>query len=122
MNILLWILQVALILLCIAGGSYKISNFELLQGTMASMRALPRGLWMFLGAFETLAGLALLLSSVIKAQRDLITVLASAVAVESLFISGLYFCYRDFPPMGFTLVMAGMAGFIAYGRRAGKRA
>ena len=121
MNILLWVLQVVLLFFCIAGGSYKITHFELLQETMAAMRALPRGLWMFLGAFETLAGLGLAVAGLIKAQRGLIPVLASAVAVESLFISALYFCYHDFPPMGFTLAMAAMAGCIAYGRRAGKR-
>src|SRR5439155_75 len=44
MNILLWVLQIALALLCIAGGTFKIFKIEQLQKNVASMRALPRGL------------------------------------------------------------------------------
>ena len=47
MNILLWLLQIALALLCIAGGTFKIFKIEQLQKSVASMRALPRGLWVF---------------------------------------------------------------------------
>lgn len=57
MNILLWALQVALALLCIAGGTFKVFKIEQLQKGVASMRALPRCLRVFLGAFECLAGL-----------------------------------------------------------------
>lgn len=42
MNILLWALQVALALLCIAGGTFKVFKIEQLQKGVASMRALPR--------------------------------------------------------------------------------
>ena len=41
MNILLWVLQIALAWLCIAGGIFQIFKTEQLQKNVASMRALP---------------------------------------------------------------------------------
>ncbi len=41
---------------------------------------------------------------------------AIAVAVRSLFITGLYVYYRDTSSIMYTGVMAIMAAFIAYGR------
>ena len=61
MNILLWVAQVALALLCISGGAFQIFKLEELQKGVAAMRALPRGLWFFLGAVGCLAGLGLIL-------------------------------------------------------------
>jgi uncharacterized membrane protein YphA (DoxX/SURF4 family) len=61
MNFLLWILQIALAGLCIAGGTFQIFKIEELQKNVASMRGLPRGLWASLGAFGCVAGLGLIL-------------------------------------------------------------
>ena len=66
MNILLWILQIALAWLCIAGGIYQIFKIEQMQKNVASMRALPRSLWAFLGGFGCLAGLCLILPGAIN--------------------------------------------------------
>lgn len=49
MNILLWVLQVALAWLSIAGGMYQIFKFEELQKGVAAMRRLPRGFGPFWG-------------------------------------------------------------------------
>jgi len=116
MNILLWVLQIALAFLCVAGGTYKIFNFAQLQEMLASMRALPRGLWVSLGAFESLAGLGLILPGAPKVLPVLTPIAAAAVAVESVFISVLYVHYGDFSPLIFSLTMAILAAFIAYGR------
>ncbi len=61
MNIILWVLQIVLALLCISGGIFQIFKIEQLQKTVASMRELPRGLWALLGAFGCVAGLGLIL-------------------------------------------------------------
>jgi len=116
MNILLWALQIALAWLCIAGGTFQIFKFEQLQKTVASMRALPRGLWAFLGAFGCLAGLGLILPGATNVLPGLTPIAAAAVAVESLLISAFYVYYRDFSPMKYSLVMGIMAAFIFYGR------
>ena len=121
MNILLWVLQVALAVLCIAGGAYKIVEFGKLQEFVAAMRALPQGLWMCLGAFECVAGLGLVLPRVLRVQPRLTPIAAAAVAAESVLVSAIYVAYGDYSPLVFTVAMAIMAAVIAYGRSARMR-
>lgn len=116
MNILLWALQIALALLCISGGAFKIFKIEQLQKNVASMRALPRGLWTFLGAFECLAGLGLILPGAANVLPVMTPFAAAAVVAESVLISAFYIHYRDFSPMYYSVIMAVMAMFISYGR------
>jgi hypothetical protein len=116
MNILLWVLQVALAWLCIAGGAFQIFKIEQLQKNVASMRALPRGLWAFLGAFSCLAGLGLILPGATHVLPVLTPIAATAVAAESILISAFYIYYGDFPPMTYSVAMAITAAFISYGR------
>lgn len=116
MNILLWVLQVALALLCISGGVFQIFKIEDLQKGVAAMRALPRGLWAFLGAFGCVAGLGLILPGAIHVLPGLTPFAAVAVGAESVLISALYVRYGDRAPLPYSVAMAIMAAFIAYGR------
>jgi len=116
MNILLWVLQIALAWLCIAGGVFQIFKIEQLQKNVASMRALPRGLWRFLGAFGCFAGLALVLPGATNVLPVLTPIAAAAAAAESVLISAFYIYYRDYSPMIYSVAMAIMAAFICYGR------
>lgn len=112
MNIVLWVLQVALALLCISGGAFQIFKLEELQKGVAAMRLLPKGLWMFLGALGCVGGLALLVPGV----SGLTAIAAGAVAVQSLLISAFYVRYRDKSPLPYSVVMVLLAVFICYGR------
>jgi hypothetical protein len=116
MNILLWVLQVALAFLCVSGGVFQIFKIEDLQKGVASMRALPRGLWAFLGAFGCLAGLCLVLPAAIGVLPALTAFAAAAVAAQSLLITGFYVYYGDSGPRSYSIAMAVMAAFISYGR------
>jgi uncharacterized membrane protein YphA (DoxX/SURF4 family) len=116
MNILLWVLQIVLALLCIAGGAFKIFKIEELQKDVAAMRALPRGLWAFLGAFECLAGLGLILPGVISVLPGLTPIAAAGVAAESVLVSAFYTYYGDRSPLPYSVAMALMAAFVCYGR------
>jgi DoxX-like family len=116
MNILLWVLQVALAWLCIAGGTFQIFKIDELQQTVASMRALPHGLWAFLGAFGCLAGVGLILPGAIKVRPILTAYSAAAVAAESVLISAFYVYYGDSAPLVYSVAMAVLGAFIAYGR------
>jgi hypothetical protein len=116
MNILLWVLQIALAWLCIAGGAFQIFKIDQLQTTVASMRALPHGLWAFLGGFGCLAGFGLILPGATKVLPVLTPIAAAAVAAESILISGFYIYYGDSSPMFYSVAMAIMAAFISYGR------
>jgi uncharacterized membrane protein YphA (DoxX/SURF4 family) len=73
------------------------------QKTVASMRALPRGLWAFLGAFECLAGLCRILPV-------LTPIAAAAVAAESVVISAFDVYYRDLSPMIHSVAMGDHGG------------
>ena len=116
MNILLWILQIALAWLCVAGGAFQIFKIEQLQKNVASMRSLPRGLWAFLGAFGCLAGLGLILPGAIDVLPVLTPIAAAAVAAESVLITAFYVYYGDRSPMVYSVAMAIMAAAISYGR------
>ena len=116
MNVVLWVLQITLALLCISGGAFQIFKIEELRKGVASMRALPRGLWALLGAFGCLAGLGLIVPGTIHVLPGLTPVAAVAVAAESAFISALYVYYGDRSPLPYSVTMTIMALFISYGR------
>jgi hypothetical protein len=116
MRIFLWILQIALAFLCVGGGSFQMFKIDELQTTVTAMRELPYGLWAFMGAFECLAGLCLILPGAFRVLPRLTPIAAAALAVQSLLLSAFYLYYRDFSPLPFSLVMAAMAAFVAYGR------
>jgi hypothetical protein len=116
MNVLLWVLQVSLALLCISGGVFQIFKLDELSKGVAAMRALPRGLWAVLGAFGCLAGLLLILPGATNLLPGLTPIAAAAVAAQSALISVLYLRYRDRAPMPYSLAMVLMAAFICYGR------
>ena len=116
MNILLWVLQIALAVLCISGGAFQIFKIEELQKGVAAMRALPRGLWAFLGAFGCLAGLGLILPGATNVLPGLTPIAAAAVATESALISAFYVHYGDRAPLPYSVAMAIMGVFISYGR------
>lgn len=110
MNLLLWILQGALALLCLAGGSYKVFQFDELA---KQMRALPRSGWRALGLLEMLCGVLLVVPAA--------TPLAAAVlAVETLVLAALYARYSlklaATNPLVWSVAMALLATFVAYGR------
>jgi hypothetical protein len=116
MNILLWVLQVALAFLCISGGVFQIFKLEDLKKGVAAMRELPGGLWAFLGAFGCVAGVCLILPGVLGVMPGLTAIAAAAIAAHSLLISAFYIHYGDRPPLPYSVTMTLMAAFIAYGR------
>jgi uncharacterized membrane protein YphA (DoxX/SURF4 family) len=120
MNILLWVLQVALAWLCIGGGTFKIFKIEDLQTTVVSMRALPHGLWALFGVVECLAAVGLILPGVLKKLPAVTPIAAAVVAVQSVIISAIYFHYGDSAPLPYAVTMALLGAFIAYGRFAAK--
>jgi uncharacterized membrane protein YphA (DoxX/SURF4 family) len=116
MNILLWVLQIALAWLCIAGGFFQIFKIEQLQTGVAAMRALPHGLWAFLGAFGCLAGVGLILPGAFNVLPVLTPIAAAAVAAQSVLITAFYLRYGDSSPMYYSGAMAVIAAFVSYGR------
>jgi hypothetical protein len=121
MNVLLWVLQVALALLSLAGGAYKVFMFDELA-KMPAMGALSRGGWSALGVFEMLCAVLLVVPAAAGWIPVLIPLAAAALALESLALAGLYAQYSlkltATNPLVWVVGMGLIAAFVAYGRYA----
>ncbi len=121
MNVLLWVFQLALALLSLAGGAYKVFGFDAVANE-PFFGALPRGGWSALGVFEMLCPVLLIVPGVAKRMPLLTPVAAAALALESLALAGLYAQYSlaltAANPLVWVVAMGLMAAFVAYGRYA----
>jgi hypothetical protein len=119
MNVLLWVLQVALAFLFVSGGAYKVFKFDALAN---HMRALPRAGWSALGVLEMVGGLLLVVPAVVHWMPVLTPLAAAVLALESLALAALYARYSlkvaATNPMVWAVVMGLLTGFVAYGRYA----
>src|SRR5262245_50161812 len=119
MNLMLWVLQLALALLCLAGGAYKAFKFDELA---KQMRALSHSGWRALGVFEMFCGILLVVPAVAKWMPILTPLAAAALALEALALAGVYSRYSlkltAANPLVWSVVMALMAAVVAYGRYA----
>ena len=79
MNVVLWVVQLALAFLSFAGGAYKIFMFEELA-KMPAIGALPRGGWASLGVFEMLCGVLLVVPAALVG--DLLLLLAMTMWLQ----------------------------------------
>jgi len=119
MNVLLWVLQVALALLYLAGGSYKVFKFDQLAN---HMRVLSRRGWRALGVLEMVCAVLLVLPAAANWMPVLTPLAAGALALETLALAGLYARYSlkvtATNPLVWSVVMGLLAAFVAYGRYA----
>jgi hypothetical protein len=120
MNVLLWIFQSALALLCLAGGAYKVFAFDQVANEVW-YSALPRGAWSALGVLEMSCGVLLVVPAATKWMPYLTPLAAAVLAVETLALAGLYGRYSlklSFTnPLVWAVAMALLAAFVAYGRQ-----
>ena len=119
MNLLLWILQVALALFCLAGGQYKVFHFDELA-KMSPTAALSRAGWGAIGVFEMLSALLLIVPAAAKWMPVLTPLAATALALESLTLAVFFAQYSlaltAANPPTYVVVMGLAAAFVAYGR------
>ena len=119
MNVLLWVLQLALALLSFAGGAYKLFMFDELAN-MPATGALTRGVWSTLGVLEMSCAVLLIVPAAARRMRALTPLAAAILVVESLALAALYARYSfDLAatnPLVWVVAMAMMAAFVAYGR------
>lgn len=117
MNVLLWVFQSVLALLCLSGGAYKVFSFDEVAGQMT---ALSRTGWAALGVFEFVCGVLLIVPAAFKWVPFLTPLAALALVLETLALSGLYARYSlnltAANPLVWSVVMALVAAVIAYGR------
>lgn len=119
MNVLLWICQLGLALLYLAGGAYKVFMFDELAGQMV---ALSRNGWRVLGVIEMTGALLLVVPAVSNRMSGLTPLAAAALALETLALAALYARYSLHVsvanPMVWALAMGVLVIFVAYGRYA----
>jgi len=119
MNVLLWVLQVALALLYLSGGAYKVFSFDELAKQFS---ALSRGGWRALGVLEMLGAVLLVVPAAANWMPVLTPLAAAVLALETLALAGLYARYSlkltVANPMVWAVVMGLLAAFVAYGRYA----
>src|SRR5262249_27216398 len=117
MNILLWIAQAALALLCVSGGAYKALKFDELA---RQMRAVSHGGWRAIGVLEIAWRTLLIVPAASNWMPFLTPVAAGVLGLEALALSGLYVRYSRkltaANPLVWSVAMACMAVFVAYGR------
>src|SRR6266516_4297659 len=75
MNVLLWVLQIGLALLYVAGGLYKAFKFDALAN---QMRALSRGGWRALGVLEMVGAVLLIVPAAANWMRVLTPLAATS--------------------------------------------
>jgi DoxX-like family len=121
MNVFLWVLQIPLALLCLAGGAYKVFMFDELAKVPAA-GALSRGGWGALGVFEMLCAVLLVIPAALKWMPVLTPLAAAALALESLGLAVLYARYSlklsATNPLVWVGIIGPTAAFVAYGRHA----
>jgi hypothetical protein len=119
MNVLLWVLQVVLALLYLAGGAYKTFSFD---EVAKQLTALPRGGWAALGVLEMLGAVLLIVPAAAKWMPVLTPLAAAVLALETLAVAAVYAQYSlklaATNPLVWAVVMGLLAAFVAYGRYA----
>ena len=120
MNTLLWVLQIALAFLYFSGGAYKMSKPDALAKQVRG--ALHAGSWRALGAMELLGGVLLVGPAALKWMPMLTAHAAVLLALETLFLAGIY-ARQSLKlvvanPFVWAAVMGILAAFVAYGRYA----
>jgi hypothetical protein len=117
MNVFLWILQAALALLYLAGGTFKTFNPD---DVAKQITAIPRGVWSAIGVFEVLGAVLLIVPLAAKWMPGLTPLAAAGLALETLALAALYAAYSlkiaATNPLIWALPMGLMAAFVAYGR------
>ncbi|HEY3935760.1 MAG TPA: hypothetical protein VGL65_14195 [Gemmatimonadales bacterium] len=119
MNIILWVLQIVLALLCLAGGAYKVFAFQVVP-MIPSTSALPRAGWTVLGVFEIVCGLLLVIPGATHWMPGLTPLAAAALTLESLALAAMYARYSlalvATNPLVYVVPMAVFALLVAWGR------
>ena len=116
MNKLLWFLQVLLGIFFVFFGIQHYTLPEGLPAQMSWMYELPQLLHVISGSAELLGGLGLILPGLAKTRTRLTPLAASGLVVVMLGAMVFHLGRGELPNIVLNLILAALAGFIAYGR------
>ncbi len=118
MNITLWILQVLLGAFFLMSGFGKaFTPWEQLQH-IPWINALTPGLVVFIGWSEMLGATGMILPAAIRFKPFVTPLAAAGLCLIMLLATGFHTLRGEYEGTAITLVLALLAGFVAYGRRA----
>ena len=116
MNILLWVLQILFGVFFLYNGVLHFIVPPGLPAQMAWMYELPSGLHYFSGTAEILAALGLVLPGLTRIQTRLIPLAALGLVFVMLGAAVWHFPRNELANVIMNLVIAGLMGFVAFGR------
>ncbi len=120
MKYVLWVLQVVLALMFLGAGFAKLTQpYDTLaaQPQMAWVSALPELLVRFIGLAEVLGAIGLILPAATRILPWLTPLAAAALSLVMVLAVLFHLTRGELPAVIPTLVLAVLAGFVAYGRR-----
>jgi len=117
MNVLLWVLQVALAFLFVSGGAYKVFKVDNLA---SHFRGFPPAAWRALGVIELVGGVLLVVPAKVTGVPMLTALAAAVLAIESLALAAAY-ARKSLKlvaanPLPWCATMGLLAALVAYGR------
>lgn len=119
MAVLLWLLQVVLALLYLAGGAYKTFQSAVL---VSQMPAVSRVGWATFGVIEMVGALLLIIPAALRWMPAITPLAAAMLAAETLAVGAVYARYSlgvtAANPLMWAVPIAVLAAFVAYGRYA----
>jgi hypothetical protein len=116
MNLALWAVAGILAGMYMYAGVLKAFQYEKAKGQLKWPADLPKGLVAFIGISELLAGIGLVLPPVIDVLPWLATLAAAGLSAVMLLAAGFHAKRGEYQAVAFTLTLAGLAVFVAYGR------
>lgn len=116
MNIVLWVLQIVFALFFGFNGITHLNVPPDLPERIAWMYDLPPGLHYFSGTVELLAALGLVLPSLTRIQTRLTPLAALGLVIVMVGAAVWHFPRNEIANLTTNLVIAGLLGFVAYGR------
>ncbi len=120
MNIVLWIIQVAVAFVTGSGAAWRIFNYSNAAKAVSSVQSLSQGAWIVIGSFEILCALGLILPGLLG-LKGWTAIAAMLLAAEMLLVTALHLKHFGLQftvtnPAVWTFGIALAAAFIAYGR------
>jgi uncharacterized membrane protein len=116
MNIFLWVLQFFLGIYFIFTGVIHFVVPPGLPAPMAWMYDLSSSLHYIIGVIEILGGLGLILPGLTRIQTRLTSMAALGLVIVMLGAAVWHIPRGEYPNIVMNLLLAGLAGFVAYGR------
>ncbi len=117
MNIALWIAQSILAAMFLIAGIMKSSMpLDKLGAQLPWVNEVPAYLVRFIGASELIGSIGLILPSLTRIKPILTPIAAIGLTLIMLLATIFHITHHEMPAIGFTLVLAGIAIFIAWGR------